>query len=300
MCCCPCVLWTGRRCFLHILLLSLLQMQNGLWRFEEEMNGVGRGGWGWDRSPETFGWMMMMKGDVERKEYRKGGGGDGTTKLCLLGKVQETWTNITHVSPLPTQQQHPRPHASTHARQKLQSTKSSCIDPFLLFWVLFVASLFSLIWHSLSYLAGHLAMPMQCSSSSASVSVSSASWVCICTTVPRQIACFCEHYCYDVSLSSKSCIFPQEKALISSSAAAVMLGWALDEHFWMVVFLIRQFFFWHYWELILFFSPSSIGSFVICIWLLRCWNLSWLWYSALIFFLIMLCFLTTFLSLAWK
>jgi hypothetical protein len=34
--------------------------------------------------------MMMMKGDVERKEYRKGGGGDGTKKLCLLGKVQET------------------------------------------------------------------------------------------------------------------------------------------------------------------------------------------------------------------
>jgi hypothetical protein len=32
--------------------------------------------------------MMMMKGDVERKEYRRGG--DGTTKLCLLGKVQET------------------------------------------------------------------------------------------------------------------------------------------------------------------------------------------------------------------
>ncbi len=97
-------------------------------------------------------------------------------------------------------------------------------------------------------------MQMQCSSFSASVSVSSASWVCICTTVPRQITCFCEHYCYEVSLSSKPCTFPQEKALISSSAAAVMLGWALDEHFWMVVFLIRQFFFWHYWELILLFT----------------------------------------------
>jgi hypothetical protein len=71
----------------------------------------------------------------------------------------------------------------------------------------------------------------ECSSSSAFVSVSSASWVCICTTVPRQIACFCEEYCYDVSLSSKSCTFPQEKALISSSSAAVMLGLALDEHF---------------------------------------------------------------------